>query len=67
MDLLCDADEYKLIRNHVDAVYSNGDTLREKKETQLLVRNNIRSLIAHSIWAESTPEFVDDWLFISKQ
>ena len=67
MNLLCDAEEYKLIRNHVDVVYYNGDTLREKKETQQLVKDNIKNLIAHGIGAKSTPEFVDDWFFVLKQ
>jgi hypothetical protein len=31
MDLLCDADEYKLINNHIDIVYFNGDTPLERK------------------------------------
>ena len=67
MDLLCDAEEYKLVRSHVDVVYYNGDTLNEKKETQQLVRNNVKNLIAHNIWAKSSPVCVDDWYFISKQ
>ena len=66
MDLLCDANEYKLIRNYVDVVYYNGDTLSEKKETRKLIKNNIKNLIAHCIWAESTPEFVDDWFILKR-
>jgi len=66
MDLLCDANEYKLIRNYVDVVYYNGDTLSEKKETRKLIKNNIKNLIAHCIWAESTPEFVDDWFLLKR-
>lgn len=66
MDLLCDANEYKLIRNYVDVVYYNGETLSEKKETRKLIKNNIKNLIAHCIWAESTPEFVDDWFLLKR-
>ena len=33
MDLLCDADEYELIRDHVDVVYYNGDDDLEKEYT----------------------------------
>ena len=42
MDLLCDADEYKLINNHIDVVYFNGDTPLEKKQTKQLIENNVR-------------------------
>ena len=66
MNLLCDAEEYKLIRDHVDVVYYNGDTPFEKKETQQLVEKNIKKLITNNIQSESRPEFVDDWFFISK-
>lgn len=66
MDLLCDADEYKLIRNHVDVVYYNGDNLCQSKDTQQLVKQNIKTLFAHNIRAESNPKFVDDWFFLLK-
>ena len=66
MDLLCDAEEYKLIRDHVDVVYYYGDTPREKKETQQLIERNIKILIANNIRSESHPEFIDDWFFILK-
>ncbi|GEM_PF-6511387 len=66
MNLLCDAEEYKLIRNYVDVVYYNDDTLREKREMRQIIKDNIRKLIAHGFRAESTPKFVDDWFFLSK-
>lgn len=64
MDLLCDAAEYKLIRNHVDVVYYNGDTPREEKKTQQLIEKNISLLIANDIWSESHPKMIDDWHFL---
>lgn len=65
MDLLCDADEYKLINNHIDVVYFNGDTPLEKKQTKQLIENNVRFLILNDIMAESKSIFVDDWFFLS--
>lgn len=66
MELLCDAEEYKLIRNHIDVVYYNGNTMSEKNKTYQLIKNNIKSLIEHNIWAKSSPAFIDDWHFIPK-
>jgi hypothetical protein len=65
MDLLCDADEYKLINNHIDIVYFNGDTPLEKKQTKQLIENNVRFLILNDIMAESKSIFVDEWFFLS--
>jgi hypothetical protein len=65
MDLLCDADEYKLINNHIDVVYFNGDTPLEKKQTKQLIENNVRFLILNDIMAESKSIFVDEWFFLS--
>ena len=65
MDLLCDADEYKLINNHIDVVYFNGDTPLEKKLTKQLIENNVRFLILNDIMAESKSIFVDEWFFLS--
>ena len=64
MDLLCDANEYQLARGHVDAVYENGNTAEEKRDTKRLVRSNIAKLIKNGIQADSKPDFLDDWLFI---
>ena len=66
MDLLNDANEYKIVRDHVDGVYYNGDSPNEKAHTQLLVENNIKTLIANNIWSETNSNLVDDWFFISK-
>ncbi len=65
MDLLCDAEEYKLIRNHVDIVYYNGDTPLENEQTKLLIEKNVRILISDNIIAESKSRFVDEWFFLS--
>lgn len=65
MDLLCDADEYKLINNHIDVVYFNGDTPLEKKQTKQLIENNVSFLILNDIMAESKSIFVDEWFFLS--
>jgi len=65
MDLLCDADEYKLINSHIDVVYFNGDTPLEKKQTKQLIENNVRFLILNDIMAESKSIFVDEWFFLS--
>lgn len=66
MGILCDADEYKQIRDHVDAVYYNGDTPKEKQETRLLVADNIALLKKEGIEASTSPKFLDEWFFISK-
>ena len=60
MDLLCDADEYKLIHNHIDVVYYNGNNPIEMKDTQQLVEENIKTLMMNDIPAESHPEYLDD-------
>lgn len=65
MDLLCDANEYKLINNHIDVVYFNGDTPLERKQTKQLIEDNIRQLISNDIIAECKSEFVDEWFFLS--
>ena len=65
MDLLCDADEYKLINSHIDVVYFNGDTPLERKQTKQLIENNVRFLILNDIMAESKSIFVDEWFFLS--
>lgn len=65
MDLLCDADEYKLINNHIDVVYFNGDTPLEKILTKQLIENIVRFLILNDIMAESKSIFVDEWFFLS--
>ena len=65
MDLLCDANEYKLINNHIDVVYFNGDTPLERKQTKQLIEDNIRQLILNDIIAECKSEFVDEWFFLS--
>ena len=65
MDLLCDANEYKLINNHIDVVYFNGHTPLERKQTKQLIEDNIRQLISNDIIAECKSEFVDEWFFLS--
>lgn len=65
MDLLCDANEYKFINNHIDVVYFNGDTPLERKQTKQLIEDNIRQLISNDIIAECKSEFVDEWFFLS--
>ena len=65
MDMLCDAEEYKLIHNHVDVVYYNGDTLLENEQTKLLIEKNVRRLVSNNIIAESKSNFVDEWFFLS--
>ena len=64
MDLLCDADEYKLVRNHVDAVYYNGDTHREQVETRSLIKHHIAVLRSGGIEADSKREYINEWFFI---
>lgn len=64
MDTLCNADEYSLIRDHIDAVYYNGNSREEKNETRVLTKNSIDFLKRNGITADSSPEYVDDWLFI---
>ena len=66
MDLLCDADEYELARDHVDVVYYNDNDLQEKERTRKIVRNNIDKLLANKIQADTKPNYVDDWFFITK-
>ena len=41
MDTLCNADEYSLIRDHIDAVYYNGNSREEKNETRVLTKKSI--------------------------
>ena len=64
MDLLCDADEYELIRDYVDAVYYNGDDYLEKEYTQQMVKSDLGLLYQNGIRADSKPEYINDWLFI---
>ena len=64
MDLLCDAEEYKLVNNHVDVVYYNGDSSSEVVETRNIIKQNISILVANGIQADSKPEYVGEWLFI---
>ena len=64
MDLLCDADEYELIRDHVDVVYYNGDNPKERRDTQKLIKENIKKLMDKGVHANAKPENVYDWLFI---
>ncbi len=64
MDLLCDADEYELTRDHVDVVYYNGNDLQEKEETRKIVKENIDKLLANKIQADTKPNYVDEWFFI---
>ena len=66
MDLLCDADEYKLVGNHVDVVYYNGDNPVEKEKTQQLVEKNLIKLNSNNIPAECAQRFAEEWFFISK-
>lgn len=63
-NLLGDANEYQLARNHVDAVYSNGNTIDEKRDTIQLVKSNIAKLLKNNIQSDSKPDYLDDWLFI---
>ena len=65
MNLLCDADEYEFARNHVDVLYYNGDTSKEKRMTRKLVKDNIAKLIENDIPAKTEPEYLDDWFFIT--
>ncbi len=64
MDLLCDADEYELIRDHVDVVYYNGDDDLEKEYTRQMVKSDLGLLYQNGIRADSKPEYINDWLFI---
>jgi len=64
MDLLCDANEYKLIRDHVDAVYYNGDDDLEKEYTRQMVKSDLELLYQNGIRADSKPEYIDDWYFV---
>lgn len=66
MDLLCDANEYKFARNHVDVVYDNGDTPIEKKQTRKIVKENIAKLIENGIKATTSHNYLDDWHFITQ-
>ncbi len=63
-DLLGDANEYQLAYDHVDAVYGNGNTTEEKRDTIQLIKSNIAKLLKNDIQADSKPDFLDDWLFI---
>ena len=64
MDLLCDANEYELIRDHVDAVYYNGDDYLEKEYTRQMVESDLELLHQNGIQADSKPEYIDDWCFV---
>ncbi len=64
MDLLCDADEYKLARDHVDVVYYNGEMQEMQQDTLETVSRNIVLLSSHGITADTRPEYLDDWFFI---
>ena len=64
MDLLCDAEEYKLARDHVDVVYYNGETQEMRQDTSETVCRNITLLSSHGIKADTRPEYLNDWFFI---
>ena len=64
MDLLCDADEYKLVRDHIDVVYYNGETAIERYETQKVIKDNINKLYRHNILSETQKDFVNEWFFL---
>ena len=64
MDLLCDANEYQLAGGHVDAVYDNGHTAEEKRDTKRLVKSNIAKLTENGIQADTKPDYLDNYLFI---
>lgn len=64
MDVLCDALEYKLVQDHVDAVYYNGNNKSEKKETRTLISNNLLKLNRNGISADSKPDYLNNWYFI---
>lgn len=64
MNILCDADEYELARDHVDVVYYNGNDLQEKEETRKIVKDNIEKLLANKIQADTKNSYVDEWFFI---
>ena len=64
MDLLCDADEYKLVRDHVDAVYYNGNTHKEQMEMSSHIEHNIAFLKTSGINADSKQEYINEWFFI---
>ena len=64
MDLLCDADEYELNRDHVDVVYYNGDDDLEKEYTRQMVESDLDLLNQKCILADCNPEYINDWLFI---
>lgn len=66
MNLLCDANEYKFIRDHVDVVYDNGDTQIEKKQSRRIIKENIAKLVENGIKATSSPNYLDDWHFITQ-
>lgn len=64
VDTLCNAEEYKLIGDHVDAVYYNGNTREEKAETIALVKKSLALLRETDIKADSKSKYVDEWIFI---
>ena len=64
MDLLCDAEEYELVRDHVDVVYRGGETQKMQQDTSERVSRNIAMLSSHGIKADTRPEYLDDWFFI---
>lgn len=64
MDLLCDADEYKLVRDHIDVVYYNGETAIERYETQKVIKDNINKLYRHNILSETKKDFVNECFFL---
>ena len=64
MNLLCDANEYKIVRDHVDVVYHNGDNIEEKQDTIRIVKANVAKLTENGIQANSKPEYLNDWQFL---
>lgn len=64
MNLLCDAEEYKMVRDHVDMVYRGGETQELQQDTSEMVSRNITLLSSHGIKADTRPEYLNDWFFI---
>lgn len=64
MGLLCDANEYKHVQDHVDVVYYNGDDIEAKQDTIRIVKANVEKLTENGIKADVKPEYLDDWHFI---
>ncbi len=64
LSLVYGGEEYKIIKDHIDIVYYNGDNRAEKKETKEMIKREIETLKENGIIADSQPKYIDDWIIL---